>query len=363
MGLAALAVATLIGPAAFADTITVRSGPTAEIVYKDVTVTKIKDGEIYFIVAGGTRETNKRLADVRNLDVANEAGFSAAEKAFKEAETAKDPAEAKKKYADAVAGYQVAVKSPKAWLRDFATARLNIAAPKSGRFDLAIAGWIAMVPGDPSGALKGKPDLGGVDPKSKYLEEAIKSLTIAKNGTAKAEEKRAYLELIGDIQTYIGDLRAAAKTQEERVSIGGSPQEIAELAVKLAFLDFSEKSYDAALARLAKIDLNLLTEPTRADAAFMLAEIKSAKMAGAGTPDAWKDLALEYMRIVANHPSSQNAGTALLKVAEIHETGLKEPETALKIYQQVAREHANTPAGVAAQKNVDRLAKAAAAGG
>ena len=79
-------------------------------------------------------------------------------------------------------------------------------------------------------------------------------------------------------------------------------------------------------------------------------------------PDEWKDLAIEYMRVVSGFPTSQNAGTALLKVGEIHET-LKEPETALKIYTQVAREHANTPLGQAAQKNVERLKGPARAGG
>jgi len=67
------------------------------------------------------------------------------------------------------------------------------------------------------------------------------------------------------------------------------------------------------------------------------------------------------MEGVAGSPTSRNPGAALRMVAEIHET-LKEPETALKIYQQVAREHANTPAGEAAQKSVERLGKTAAAG-
>jgi TolA-binding protein len=42
---------------------------------------------------------------------------------------------------------------------------------------------------------------------------------------------------------------------------------------------------------------------------------------------------------------------------------LKEPETALKVYRQVAREHANTPAAQAAQKNIERLGGRTAARG
>jgi len=65
--------------------------------------------------------------------------------------------------------------------------------------------------------------------------------------------------------------------------------------------------------------------------------------------------------VVAGFPQSPQAGPALLKVAQIHET-LKDPETALKIYQQVAREHANTPAGTTAQERVQQLGKTSAAG-
>src|SRR5258707_2623769 len=108
--------------------------------------------------------------------------------------------------------------------------------------------------------------------------------------------------------------------------------------------------------------LAALGDSARADVTFILAECRAARLQANSPGDEWRDVAIDYMKVVAGSPTSPNAGAALLKVAEIHET-LKEPETALKVYQQVAREQANKPAGEAAQKGGERLGETAAAGG
>jgi len=344
-----------------ADSLAVRSGK-AELPYKNATITQVKDGEIYFTVEGSGIGIKKRLADVTRLEVANETSFNNAEKAYRDALAATDPAAAKAKYAEAVTGYQATLKSSKLWLRDFAATRLQIVAPPSGRVDAAIDAWMNMVSKSPSTASASMPALDTVDPKSQYLTEALRKLNTAKGGTNKADEKRAYLEMISAIQRHMGDLEGDIKTQRERVSIGGTPQEAAELGVAIARFEFDKKNLDGASAELAKIDPALLNDNGRADLMFINAEIRGGKLAANSPADAWKDLALEYMRLVALHPASTNSGNALVKVAEIFETHLKEPETALKVYRQVAREHANTPAATLAQKSIDRLAKSAAAG-
>jgi tetratricopeptide (TPR) repeat protein len=211
---------------------------------------------------------------------------------------------------------------------------------------------------DPASAAKAKPSLEGMDPKSQYLATAAKDLQSIASATSNPGAKRVYLELLGDVQTLMGDAEGAAKTAEMRVSLGGTPEEVAELAVRQAALDVANKKYDAALEKLGKVNLTTLGEGARGEAAFLTAECKAGKAGAAAAPDQLKEIALDYMRVVAGYPSSPNAGAALLKVAEIHET-LKEPETALKIYQQVAREHPNTPAAQAAQQALQRLGKSA----
>jgi TolA-binding protein len=347
---------------AFADDVYVRSGKeAAELGLKNVTVRQVKDGELYFTI--NTRESHRPIAEISRLDLNGETQFNAAEKAFSEASVSKDEAAAKAKYSDAVTGYTATLNSTnKPWLKDYVAQRMQIAAPRSGRFDAALVGWKAMVEKDPVAALKSKPSVAGIDPKSQYLANAAKDLLASANGSPKPEVRKAYLELLGDVQTAMGDTEGAIKTAEMRVALGGTPEEINDLGMKQAQNDFANKRYDQAEARLSKLNMASLSDASRAEATYMLAECRSTKLQPTSPQDQWKDLAIDYMKVVAGFPTSPEAAPALLKVAQIHET-LKDSETALKIYQQVAREHANTPAGEAAQKSVERLGKTAAGNG
>jgi tetratricopeptide (TPR) repeat protein len=304
-----------------------------------------------------TRENHRPIADVSRLELSGESQFNAAEKAFAEARAAKDETAAKSKYSDAVSGYTATLGSTnKPWLKDYVALRMQVAAPRSGRFDAALAAWKSMVDKDPAGALKSKPSVDGIDPKSVYLANAAKDLLASANGAARPDARRAYLDLLGDVQTAMGDTEGAIKTVEMRVQLGGTPEEVAELAVKLAQADLAARRYDAAIDRLGKANLAALPDAARADASYVLAECRAARLTPATPPDEWRDVAIEYMKVVSGYPASPTAAPALLKVAEIHET-IKDPQTALKIYQQVAREHANTPAAQTAQAAVARLGK------
>lgn len=347
----------LVGPLAQADNVYLKSGPqAAELELKNVTFSRVKDGDIYYTV--GTRESHRPIGETR-LDLTGETQFNAAEKAFSEAAAMKDEAAAKSKYSDAVSGYTATLGATnKPWLKDFVSLRMQIAAPKSGRFDVGLQAWMMMVDKDPAEALKHKPSLNGIDPKSTYLLNAVKMLSAAEKGTSKPDARRTILSLLADIQTAIGDNEGAAKTLETRATLGGTPEEIAGILVQIAGNDVANKKYDAAMDRLKNVNLSVLPDPARADGLYIMAQCKGAKLQPTSPGDEWKDLAIDYMKVVAGFPSSANAGEALLKVAEIHET-LKDPETALKVYRQVAREHANTPAGEAAQKSIERLSKTA----
>ena len=357
-GLLGAALAIAFARSAPADDVYVKSGAKgAELQLKNITIKAVRDGKLFFTI--NQRESQRDIEDVSRLELVGEAAFNAAEKAFAEAGTLEGD-RAKARYAEAVTGYQTTLGSTtKPWLKDFVAARIQTAAPRSGRFDAAIASWLATVQKDPAAGMKAKPSLEGLDPKSTYLTQAAKSLQEALNEARSAEEKRAYLDLLGDVQNHMGDLEGAAKTAEARVQLGGNPEEIAAVTVQLAQLDLANKRYDAAAARLARLDLNTLPDGPKADALFVLAESKSAALKDGTPPEQLKDLAIDYMRVVVM-PGNEHAGAALLKVAQIHEM-LKDAETALKVYQQVVREHANTPAAQAAQQNIERLGKGAAA--
>ena len=236
---------------------------------------------------------------------------------------------------------------------------MQVAGPRSGRFDAALAGWKAVAEKDPAAAMKAKPSTEGIDPKSQYLANAAKDLQAsAAAAQGKPELRRAYLDLLLDVQTAMGDTEGAIKTAEAKVQLSGTPAEIAELLLRQAENDVANKRYDAAAERLGRADLSALPDATRGDATFLLAECRAAKLQPTAPPDQWKDVAIDYMRVVAGYPTSGSAATALLKVAEIHET-LKEPDTALKVYQQVAKEYGNTPAAQTAKQSIERLGKQA----
>lgn len=353
------AIVATITASVRADDIDVRSGQS-EMTTKNITVRSVKDGEVYYTTAGAGRETHKPIGEVLRLELTGETQFNAAEKAFAEARSTKDEAAARQKFGDAVSGYSSTLGSTtKTWLRDYIAARMQVAGPRSGRFDAALAGWKAVAEKDPAAAMKAKPSTEGIDPKSQYLANAAKDLQAsAAAAQGKPELRRAYLDLLLDVQTAMGDTEGAIKTAEAKVQLSGTPAEMAELLLRQAENDVANKRYDAAAERLGRADLSALPDATRGDATFLLAECRAAKLQPTAPPDQWKDVAIDYMRVVAGYPTSTSAAAALLKVAEIHET-LKDPDTALKVYQQVAKEYGNSPAAQTAKQSIERLGKQA----
>jgi TolA-binding protein len=352
---AAVPLALLAPVWALADDVYVKSG-TSELARKNVTVKGVENGKLVFSI--NQRDSSQEIDKITRLELTGESAFNAAERAFAEASAAEGE-RARAKYAEAVTGYQTTLGSTnKPWLKEYVSARLVVAAPRSGRFDAAIASWVAMVQKDPAAAMKAKPGLEGVEPKSTYLTQSVKTLQTALAAADRPEEKRAYLDLLGDVQNHMGDLDGAAKTAEQRVQLGGNPEEIAAVMVQLAQLDLANKRYEAAAARLGRLDLTTLPDGPRAEALYVLAECRAAAVKPGAPPEQLKDVALDYMRVVVSAPTGPQSANALLKVAQIHET-LKENETAVKLYQQITKEHPNTPAAQTAQQSIERLSKTA----
>jgi hypothetical protein len=346
----------LAASAALADDIYIKSG-TTELKVPNATIRSIKDGQIFY--STGARETNRDLSTILRIEATGEDKFNAAEKAFAAAMAMSDEKAAMPKFAEAVSGYQSAMSSSKQWLKDYATMRMQVAAPRSGRFDIALTAWLAMLPKDATGAMKNKPPFNMLEKDNNYLAAAIKSLKSAAGGTSKAEERRAILDLLADLQQYTGDEEGAMATQMQLADLGGDPALKAKIKVRIARGLLNKKNAAEAKKQLADVDPAVLPETDRTEYDFVTAELDGSAINAGTNADTLKDVAIKYMRVVAANPSSPEAGASLLKVAEIHEL-LKEPETALKIYKQVAREHANTPAGEAAGKSVERLGKSAA---
>jgi TolA-binding protein len=93
----------------------------------------------------------------------------------------------------------------------------------------------------------------------------------------------------------------------------------------------------------------------QAEALYILAQAHYG-LAGSD-PNALKDAALAYMRVVAlakDQPAAPHVAESLLKTAEIMQR-LGEPATAAKIDQQVLSQFPNDPAAPQARENLNRL--------
>jgi tetratricopeptide (TPR) repeat protein len=359
LAVAGLACALALGAArAAADDIYVRGEKaTADLPFKNVTIRTVKDGELHYSING--RDTHRPITDISHIDLTGETVINAAETAYAAARGLKDEAAAKAKYGEALSGYlQTQASTSRPWLKDFVQARIALVAPRAGRLDLTLDAWKLLVEKDPVAGAKAKPSVVDIDPKSQYLINAAKTLDVWAKGANRPETKRVYLDMLHDVYSQLGDTENANRILAERVLAGGTPEEVADVYRQLANSALAAGKLDVAMQQVGKINQNLLSDAGRADVAFVIAEFKSTKTPPTSPPDTLKELAVEYMKVVAGAPTSAHAGAALVKVAEIHES-LKEPETALKIYQQVVREQGNSPAGQAAQKAVDRLGKTA----
>lgn len=327
---------------------------------KDTKVLRVEQGNLVFTTAG--REASRELSRVTRLQIDGENAFNAAEEAF-----------ASGNWDQAADGYQRTVRSTnKDWLKEYSTLKLLEAANKSGRFDAAVTAYVNLLLRDPASAGKSRPAL--PDEKSTYLDTAVSEVNDALKQTRLSDEQRmALLSFLIDLHNARNDARAAEQAAEKLDEIlAKNPNDPnAGRALARRKLQSASQALQAGNFPKAAADIEqnkpLFTEPQQqAEALWILAEAKfnQADKGNAGNADnatALKDAALAYMRIVAHfkgEPGRPRVGDALLRTAEIHER-LNELPTATALYQQVAAEFNDDPAGTKAKQALDRLKTAA----
>jgi TolA-binding protein len=319
-----------------------------------------EDRALVFQSAGGN-ESRRPLASVVRMEIDDEPSLNAAEAAYAEG-----------KWDAATDDYLKTVRgTTKDWLKRWAGQRLIESAERSGRFDAAAAGYVALVTVNPADATR-KPAL--PDEKSAYLAQAQKDVQAALGNTKLSPPQRqALLSFQLDLQRARKDTRGAAETVEQMLKLGvadiGDPANAAALArlkLDVAAVALDGKQYQKAIDEVQN-SRALFTEPQlQADALFTLAEAKYrlAQQQEKPDPQALQEAGLAYMRVVAHFkdaPGRPHVGASLLKTAEIHEK-LNDRDAALSLYQQVAAQFNDDPAGPKAKEQIERLKGATAAG-
>ncbi len=320
--------------------------------YDNVTITGVGHGQLDFTSASGNADT-RDLAKVQRIHVDGENAFNDAEDAYSAGS-----------FSSAVDGYLTTMHSTSHdWLKDYVASRLVDAANKSNRFDAATTAYIAMVQKNPAAAAHIRPQMPAAD--STYLDTAISQVNDAMQSANLTDEQNvALLQFQVDLYNTKKDTtdadQAEAKLDEILAKDPNNPiaqQANARRKLQAATAALEAKKYQEAIDDIEQ-NKALFTDPAQqADAMFAIAEARMGLIAGSSDQTALKDVALAYMRVVADFkdvPGKPHVADALLKTAQIEEQ-LAEPDVAARVYQQVADQFPADPAAVTAKQDLDRL--------
>jgi len=332
-------------PIASADSAVINGIP-----YSGIRILGVKEDELQFETSGGTA-TSKSLSVVSRISVSDEPALNMAEDAF-----------AKEDWERAAENYEKTMRSitspNKAWLRDWCSARLVTAAGKGGRFDISVRAFIEVARKSPEQA--GKMFSGLKIPKagSDYLKQAASSLESEAASTKSDATAQVLLSALKDIYTANNDTARAAQTATKLVEVAArlnpnSPESIRALMdLKLQNLRkaLEARQYGTVIDTILKEQNNISDPAQQVDALFLLAEAKAGK--AAGSPDAdWKDIAVGYVRVIANAKADDpHVPVALLRVAAIHAERLDEKATAQRLYSDIVKQYKDSEAAKEAQK-------------
>lgn len=357
-----LAVAALACPSR-ADTVSIRhpneSASVAPTVYGDVKITNILDGRIVFTTTLGN-SVDKDLASVVAISIDDEPDFDQAERDYSASH-----------FDRAVDEFdQTIQKTDKDWLKNYCQPLLTDAANKAGRFDKAVEGYINLVLNQPAAAAQYRPTV--PPPGSPYLDGAATAISAAADTSGLTpQQQAALLSLLLDVDRARNDTAAVdsvATRLGKVVGDSGSPTaNLASLALADAKLSeaaaaLDQKNYDQAVAMIDG-SAELFVDPHRqADALYILAQARDGQAGLKNDPDAWRDAAIAYMRVVANFKDTAGAphvADSLLRTAAILETRLNQAGEALQMDLSIQKQF---PHGSAAEAAATQAARLQAAG-
>ena len=342
------AVAVLVAaPAVRGDTILKGSPGSNPIAESGIKVTGMSAGGLSYTTAAGEARTVP-LTDVQRVTIDGQPGFDGAEDAY-----------AARNFPAALDGYTAALASGSApaWLTARAAQRLATVARVQHRYDAQVTAYAALLAVDPASAAAVRP--AAPQPNDPYLDGAATNVTRALSTASQSAQRSALLGIQLDIYRAKGDKSGVNTTLQQLVAAGGaSPAEQAMLKLASADVALDAKQYAQAESDVQQ-NRALFTDPAQqVDALYVLAQARDGQATG---PDALKDAALAYMRVVTfggELPEHPHVPESLLRAAQIEEK-LGDTKGALALYQQLAgdRAYASSPPAAEARVAVDRLKK------
>ena len=346
----AAAATGFVAPTAIVRADAIWVGETAKNPIKadGVKIVRIEGGQITYATAGGA-QIIKPLAQVQQLSADDEPAFNKAEESYRDG-----------KWADAVDGYQKAVQTTaRDWVKDRAAVRLVDVAGKANRFDAAVTAFVALAQKDPATATKSRPLV--TDAAARYFDPAITEVNKALDSTKLSDPQRGVLlSFLLEIYRAKKDTNGVNQTLQQLVKINAAtPADMAVLKLASAQAALDANDYAKATSEIQQ-NRALFTEPAaQVDALYTLARAKDGIDGDKDDPNALKDIAIAYVRMVTfarELPGQPHVAQALLRVAQIEEK-LKEPQVALQLYQQITKDYADQPVAGDARAGIERLGK------
>jgi TolA-binding protein len=356
LGVASFLLAIRSAGVLMADTVSIRRPDVADTVaptvYNDVKITNIFEGRIVFSTASGN-SVEKELSSVVAMTLDDEPQFNQAVQ-------------------DYAAGHldqaidefnQTIQNTDKPWLKAYCQPLLTDAANKSGRFDLAVQGYISLVLNQPKVADGIHLTVPAAD--SPYLDGVAKALSDAANTSGiSTQQQGSLLSLLLDVDRVRKDAAGiddAASKLTKIAGDGGNPAAEAALAdAKIAEARdaVTAKNFDGAVSIITGNGYLFVDVPHQADALYLLARAREGQAQAKDDAAAWQDAAIAFMRVAADFkdaPGSPHVANSLLDTARILDAHLNEAGKALRLYQSIAAQYPQSPAAETAAKEISRL--------
>lgn len=329
---------------------------------RDVTlkIQRIEGDKLFYEFHGNERSIE--IAKITRISADGETALNAAEDAL-----------ALDKHEMAIDGFQRVARaggtSAKPWTSEWASRRLLVVAQKSGRFDAAVAAYIARVMNENPSSVP-RPQL--PDERSSYLDTAAADVNAAlSNPKINDEQRVALLSFLVDLQRARKDTRAgdlvAQRLDEVLAKDPNNPQAgraIARRRLQTAQAALDRKDFRQALSEIETGRAQFTDPVQQADALYLMAEARlglasSAKQNPLSSNDvaALQDAALSFMRVVAHFkdvPDRPRVAQSILRTGQICEM-INDAAGATRAYTQLAQQYPDDPNTAAAKQGLDRL--------
>jgi TolA-binding protein len=156
-----------------------------------------------------------------------------------------------------------------------------------------------------------------------------------------------------EIESHRGDEKSVVDTMEQMLKLNPNDP---NLQVTVALNSLKNKEYAKALKAIENNRAQITDSDAQANALYIIAESNYQLALAAKKTDktTWQDIAISFMRVVAQFSNSPRAPESLARVANCYEQ-MQDTRQATEVYKQVVRDYPRSAAAKEAETALSRL--------